>query len=317
LINIICDRALLGAYGQGARQVSASLARAAAREVLRESAGGLVWRPWLALGVGLAGLALIGIGLWLPHTNPTPTVASTVPSSPIVSSDPSPSRGTISTPASVAPAQTASTNSLDVAAWLRKVAADNANDRLLAVWGVKQPLGGKGPFCEQVKVYQLRCLTGRGDWDLLRRYDHPALLRLTTPSGHSGQVLLRVLTKDNATLEIAGEMIDVPLTQLTALWTRDYLLLWRSPIKQPVLGPGATGEEVLWLRQRLAQATGQTSPEPLSALFDANLSRQLRAFQQDHGLQPDGLAGERTLALLSNLAPEPDAPVLRPPERKH
>jgi general secretion pathway protein A len=100
---------------------------------------------------------------------------------------------------------------------------------------------------------------------------------------------------------------------LAPLWTRDYLLLWRSPIDQLVLGPGATGEEVLWLRQRLAQATGQPVPEPLSTTFDANLGRQLRDFQRDRGLRPDGLAGGHTLILLNNLAPAPGTPLLSQP----
>jgi general secretion pathway protein A len=103
----------------------------------------------------------------------------------------------------------------------------------------------------------------------------------------------------------------VSLAQLTPLWTRNYLLLWRAPIDQRVLGPGATGAEVLWLRQRLALATGDPLSEPVSEVFDAALAAQVRDFQRARGLQPDGLAGPRTLVLLNGLAPEPDTPMLR------
>jgi general secretion pathway protein A len=323
LINIICDRAMLGAFSQNARRISAGIVRQAARETLQggPAPAGRALHPWLALGVGLAGLAglaVIGGGLWLSRTDPTPTVAPSIASPPVPPADPSQAGGTSSTPVAIAlaPAPSPSANPPDLAAWLRKAASDNANDRLLAIWGITQPPTGKAPFCEQVKAHNLRCLADRGDWDALRRFDHPAVLRLMLPGGIPAPTLLRSLVGDMATLDIAGRPVTVPLAQLTSAWTGHYLLLWRPQVDQRVIGPGNTGEAVLWLRQRLAQATGQPAPEPLSESFDANLDRQLRAFQQEHGLRADGMAGERTLVLLNNLAPSPGTPVLRQPLRE-
>jgi len=83
LINVICDRALLGAYGQGARQVDAKRVRQAAREALQNgprSLGKRSLHPWMALGIGFAGLVMIGVGLWLPHTGTdTDTAAMRAP----------------------------------------------------------------------------------------------------------------------------------------------------------------------------------------------------------------------------------------------
>src|ERR1700742_291332 len=59
LINIICDRALLGAYTHELRQVDAAMVRRAAREVLGEQPrGNPSWRPAL-----LAGLALVAVAV--------------------------------------------------------------------------------------------------------------------------------------------------------------------------------------------------------------------------------------------------------------
>ena len=148
----------------------------------------------------------------------------------------------------------------------------------------------------------------------MRRYNRPVLLRLKAPEGSTGSVLLRALVESDATLDIAGQSVRASLAQLTPLWTGDYLLLWRPQIPQTLIGPGVSGEAVRWLRLRLALAAGQPAPEPLSETFDAALADQVRAFQRERGLRPDGLAGERTLILLNNLAPEPDTPVLHPPE---
>ena len=298
LINVICDRALLGAYSQGARCVTARLVSQAAREVLRGGGTGWAFHLWPALVIGCAGLAMIGAGLWLPQSTDPASVVSPAP-------------GVKDVTAAI-PAPPESADPLpDWSALLGQTGDPEIQRQLLAVWGVAPPVDDRAPLCDQARVHGLRCLSGRGDWESLRRYDRPALLRLRTPTGAAGQVLLRALTDEGATVEIAGKTFDVPLAQLTPLWTRDYLLLWRSPINQRVLGPGATGEEVRWLRQRLALATGQPLSEPLSEIFDAALTAQLRDFQRERGLQPDGLAGPRTLVLLNGLAPEPDTPALR------
>jgi general secretion pathway protein A len=203
-----------------------------------------------------------------------------------------------------------------LAALLRKATPAAANSQLLAVWGIARLPTGKAPFCEQVKAHDLRCLSGRGDWDALRRLDRPAVLRLIRSGGIPAPTVLRALAADTATLDVAGETLTVPLEQLKPLWTGHYQMLWRPQTDQPVIGPGNAGEAVRWLRQRLALANGQPVPEPASETFDADLAKQLRAFQQARGLRPDGIAGGHTLVLLSNLAPMPGTPALGQPRRE-
>lgn len=83
LINILCDRALLGAYSRGERRVTATLVRQAAGEALPDQwiVGNRRWRSGVALGIGLAGLTMIGIGLRLPSTAP-PGAADSPPPAP-------------------------------------------------------------------------------------------------------------------------------------------------------------------------------------------------------------------------------------------
>ena len=449
LINIICDRALLGAYGQNARRVSARVVQNAAREALQDRGAGLEKRFFHirpALAIALAGLLMIGIALWLPDTatppvalpadNPTagktgapalvaapapapasskadqaaapapvpasrkadqaaasaseirsppsatpkadaaaapaivtapspapssgatlsatpttggapttPSVTSAPPTpatagasiSPAVAGPPpTPAPGSSSEVAATAPKPTPSpstapdpiallspaptageppsppvtSNQADLIGLLRAARIEKANEGLLALWGIAPFQGRATAFCEQVKTRGLRCLSGQGDWDTLRRFDRPAVLRLNQTGGIAAPVLLRALSDDQAALEIAGQTVTVPLAQLKPLWTGQYVLLWKLQTDQAIIGPGNNGEAVRWLRQRLAMAAGRPIPEAPSERFDAELGQQVRAFQQARGLLADGMAGEQTLVLLNNLAPLPGTPLL-------
>ena len=75
----------------------------------------------------------------------------------------------------------------------------------------------------------------------------------------------------------------------------------------PALKLDAEGERVAALRARLAAAAEAEAAEPLPEsdrpeLFDASLEEAVRAFQERHGLLPDGAAGPTTLAELNRTA---------------
>lgn len=430
LINIICDRALLGAYSRNAKRIDAGIVRQAAREALQPHSSDATRHPLNArpaLVIGLAGLIMIGLGLWLPRTEPpavappvarsdsqaasapntalaaaqwippdsgkpaaaltdqgqpmatskmdvapkvpatsaaaSPTPSAAAPATTTPATDGPPGKAAVGSPvdpatpgptsaldrspsvaATAAPAPpsaataapdaapspdstdrsppdptlapVASAAPFDLTAWLRDPRADTSNERLLAAWNVAPFQGRASAFCEYVKTRKLRCLSGQGDWDSLRRFDRPAALRLNRPGGGTAPVVLRGLDADQAILDLGGQSAIVPLSQLKALWNGPYLLLWELQTDQPIIGPGNNGEAVRWLRRRLATAAGRPVPEAPSERFDADLGDQVRAFQKEHGLVVDGMAGEQTLLLLNNLAPPPAVPRLSRPIRE-
>ena len=76
----------------------------------------------------------------------------------------------------------------------------------------------------------------------------------------------------------------------------------------PVIPPGAKlqqgsrGERVALLRQRLSGSAGGTAPAARAsagAVFDAWLAERVAQFQRLHGLEPDGVVSETTLAELN------------------
>lgn len=82
---------------------------------------------------------------------------------------------------------------------------------------------------------------------------------------------------------------------------------WGAVVPEgPTMRLGDQGPRVEALRARLSArgfAAPAPAPIPDAALFDASLESALERFQTEAGLEPDGLAGRRTVAML-NAGPE-------------
>ena len=76
---------------------------------------------------------------------------------------------------------------------------------------------------------------------------------------------------------------------------------WGPEVPASSLEPGATGPDFIALRDRLV-AQGYLAPNALAS-YDARVTRAVRSFQADHGLNADGVAGESTIREL-NIGPE-------------
>ena len=72
---------------------------------------------------------------------------------------------------------------------------------------------------------------------------------------------------------------------------------WGPLVPEATLRPGATGAGVIALRNRLI-AMGYM-PRAATARYDGALQRAVQAFQIAHGLEPDGIAGPKTLAAVN------------------
>jgi general secretion pathway protein A len=70
-------------------------------------------------------------------------------------------------------------------------------------------------------------------------------------------------------------------------------------------------ENVRWLRQSLAALNDTYQPADMdSAFFDDELEAQLVAFQRQHRLEADGLAGQKTQVIINSLLARDGSPRL-------
>ena len=297
-INLLADRALLGAYGQGLRQVGRALVERAAEEVFDRRIAAPPSRGTRRALAGVALLALLGAVAWtLREPAPAPARAEAIAP---------PASGPVGTPASVpapvpasaiasrpAPEPAPAVATLDDPAALTTLAlADEAQAwRELALrWNVAI---GEGEPCTAVRQAGLACFrSSGGSLALLRGLSRPALLVLRADDGRRVYALLVALGDDAATLQAGRTPLRLALPELARRWRGEYGTYWRVP---PGWTPGDRAGLVRdWAEPLLARAL----PPPLPEGFAA----QVAAFQLLQGLPVDGKAGPLTLMQLSRTA---------------
>jgi general secretion pathway protein A len=316
LINVICDRALLGAYSRELRRVNRRLIRRAAAEI-KGIPYAVPWLRWALPVIAAVAVVIIGASFWSlldadrtqlveppapsADTNPNETAESAIEEISVVAKP---------APEPVPVPEPTLDEQLILADGLTRL--DNAFTVLFELWGLEYS-GGDG--CVQARNTGHACLINRGSWSSLRQLDRPAILTLTDSRGDSHRVVLTALLGDHVELSIAGVRVTHPFMSVTDMWFGQYMLLWKPPNGQPfALGPGATDENVVWLRQSLVAIDERYRADPLdSDIFDTALEQRVREFQRDHRLDVDGLVGRQTQIIINSLLAPDGTPRLTTP----
>jgi general secretion pathway protein A len=178
-------------------------------------------------------------------------------------------------------------------------------------WGVEVRRSGNESVCDAGRSAGLECLARVGNWTRLRRFDLPAVLDLSTAVGDRRRVALVGLTGQEAWLEIEGRTYAFPLGEIDRVWDGSFTLVWRTPpFGSRVISRGMRGKDVEWLRKKLDALQGRPSDRTASDVYDPELERRLVAFQRSRSLNPDGIVGSETLALLALAEREAGTPSL-------
>ncbi len=299
-INLLCDRALLGAYVENRAQVNATILRRAAEEVFAGEAAPVRVRAWRVAAAGvLAGAALTAAAAWqlmpsarAPSTPATATAPKAIvpasqtaaPVAKVAAAPPA-----ISGPAQVAAAAPQST----MPAWLTM---DAALGQLAAKWEVALE---EGEGCTEAAKRNLRCMQTKGGLEEIRNLDRPVIIKLRDGDSLPRNVLLTALDDKSATLVGARGSEKVALEALDARFDGTFTTFWRAPRSwREEVREGDKGPDVDWLARRLAQMNGVKKPRDNQPLAGETL-RYLREFQLAQGLKADGVAGPRTFIRLS------------------
>jgi general secretion pathway protein A len=312
-INLLCDRALLGAYASGKTDVDAAILDKAAGEVFDKPPSSRQQlarrraqrRTAVALALGVAtGAALLGVTLLGLDMGREVPVGGDAIASPAALAGASPRLVAASAPASSPQAAAAASAPTDAPPLRSRLAALPRTEE--AAWRELAPLwkvdAGDGDPCRAAQQQQVYCHRNPGsNLALIRALGRPGIVTLQADDGPAYAVLTG-LSDDAATLRIGGAAQTVPLGALAQVWRGDFATFWRAPPGYlGRVGTADTGPAAQWLAERLAVPG---TPD------DAPLKSRIHAFQLAHGLEPDGLAGPMTYMQL-NRASGVDEPRLQ------
>ncbi|MAW28076.1 MAG: hypothetical protein CMP98_04695 [Gammaproteobacteria bacterium] len=302
LVNLICDRALLGTYVQEKLSVDVTTVLHAAEEVL-----GMPDRsPWIVPFAAVATMIVLSLGAYAwsistqsggPHTTPAQDIATAprhteasdntkaleairLPTKvdPQVSTGPSPS-------AEEEKVQTRFSNP-----FFGDYRSERAAFAMLFS-NYTNTVNNSGD-CDELQRF--KCVSMVGTLDQVRRLNRPVVVRVDNAANETRHLVITGLT-DNVLLSDGRQVRSDKFLQH---WNGEFTLLWQPPgTYQRVIRPGDRHPVLIDVRSRL-QVDDATS-ENISS-YDDPLVQAVRRFQLTHGLKPDGLIGVQTLILLAN-----------------
>ncbi|MBI5848804.1 MAG: AAA family ATPase [Nitrospirae bacterium] len=300
MINLICDRALLGAFSENRATIDRKTIELAAAEVTGSVGSGRQALRWAfaALLLVASGLAFSS-GLFTRERLQGADRSADVPEKSNLTSV----SATQQTPALLLP---------DGVSGPEGRAA--AFGDLLSQW--KAPLTDAEPEkgCDQLMPYGLYCLKAHADMETLRKINRPSLLHLSGAGGTEEFVTLVSLNDVSAVIVAGKTPRTVAMAELEARWTGQFMALQRMvPDFEGTISHGSSGSAVSWLEGQLSRISGR-QPMWGKMTFDALMEKEVKEYQRKEGLKPDGIVGSRTMERIQGAAIRMD-PVLLAGER--
>jgi len=309
-INLLCDRALLGAYAENKQAIDRRIVKKAADEVFADddATAPRATRSWIFATIGvLAGAVTAGAITWMlgaypaiktasteksPHITKAPNAKKMPPVPPEVRTVAAPSaRPAIATGSLTAPV---TDDKIDTS--LRDA---DAIQQLAALWHVVLPAGEP---CAAAQAMDLHCYRSNNGLAEVRQLDRPAILTLRDDAGKSFYALVTGMSASSATLHNGSTAQVISLNLLGKYFQGEFLTLWRAPQAfRASLHDGDHGPDVDWLATQLAAVNGLKEADA-NQPYDPALARLVRNFQAAQGLKVDGIVGPRTYMLLNRTA---------------
>ena len=303
VINLICDRALLGTYVEEQTQVSRAIVNQAALEVLGDTQARVAptWRrKAFFAGVTLLALATATLLVITKYElepallNADATLTTTPNEKLAIKSLPAP-----------APAleQMSTINGYST--------PEPALSELLSAWGHFELSATQDNICEQIKQLGLACFSATGNLQDLIRMDRPTTIDLgdnirpnwVTLTALDGATHSADTAAGNkvARIQVGDQQHEIDQAALLTSGEHPFMLMWQTPATyQQPLTLGDSGASVDWLVNRLTQVESGRSTLEAGYIFDLNLEQRVKAFQLAAGINADGIVGPRTWILLNN-----------------
>lgn len=327
LINLITDRALLGAYAEGEHEITAAHIRSAAKEVgARPSSAIGEHRPRvpaamadsfhriaLVVAVLAAVFVLILVAIRDPAATEVPSEAGAegqqeVPESQAAEQTSEPVAAFSGTVQRVeaAPAPEVSDGPASEFSFDRhSLPLVTAFRILYDIWGFGWNPADNPIACDFAGQVGLDCLQRQGSRSSLELVNRPVILTLRDDDGNQAHVVLRRLNGRTATIQMdQGHQQTVDFASLERHWYGDYLTLYKVPeYRLGDLDDAARErEENIWLETRMMALAGALAKDSAdeNRIRRLDVEDQVRWYQRRRGLEVDGIPGAMTVVQIHN-----------------
>ncbi len=314
VINILCDRALLGAYSTNARVITPHIIKHAARELLTGTDNGAPRTTTLLSLIVLCGIAagIYIVGFHPPSLVKDKNIQGAKVFKPVTKPEPAAisqqTEQKNQPPLDKIPAKL----QVDFNVWINDpgFTLNAALLETLKIWGKVLPTSHPAA-CNDVLAAGLNCLFGKASWKELLAMNRPVILEFSlTPEAKRYAVLSRI-RQSQSMVQFQGDM-SFPLADVLKFWNGYYLILWKSPRPDmKAIYPAQSSDDVLWLRQQLNAINGTQETVTNPRFFDETLKKRVINFQHQNHLLEDGIAGAQTIIHLDNISDSTDSPHLK------
>ena len=273
LINLVCDRSLLGAYAEDKKRVSVSMVNKAAKEVMGDGKGSRSWQP-LALAASL--LIAITAGYWLASFDTAAPLVENITPVQKLEAPTKPALEGLSEP--YFPPVLAGHTSIN-AAW----------HDLFVLWGAAFVDQETAP-CTLAQRIGLMCMQRHVQWTQLIEINRPVVVFLDNQ-----YLTLSEVNDQRLTLFAGPNQFEISQSDFLNRFNGTINLVWRMPPDyQAPLKRDDRGAAVDWLVTQMALIDGESPPLETGFTFNAMLEDRIRNFQASVGLTPSGIVDPMT-----------------------
>ena len=333
VLNLLAERALLGAYATGVNvgsgaNIGSSMVKTAAVEVFGDTLKNRnvnSSKPWLMAFFGLAAIVVLIVLFYRnpfidedrihtdveTQTGPDPEYqVSNAQTQPVFATDDVPNPAFIEDPDSanrelaesdLAEGELGGAGLKDVPGSPLSKVPLNAFEALLQLWGRLAVIPNQQELCSRALESQLHCLE-EVDMEVyeLEEINRPGLITFSIAADGTRILLLERIESGEYHLSSSAGSVRLSEEQFLNGWGRDFLYLWPAPTEyQSLLYTGDTNPGLVdWLQTRLGQLNADYQPVISGGLYSRYIAGHVAAFQESEGLDADAVVGPRTLLRL-------------------
>ena len=308
LINLLCERALMAGYAQSRVPIDHHMVRQAAAEVLGEIESTQHKYLWPTVTT-IVLLMAFGVSYWLLTDKPVNAATSLVSQPKLAPSGANPQELSTTAAAhevahpinlsSIEPQQAlvASPNQRllnDAINQSRNI--DTAFAGLFSVWG-KVPYKGL-TACQSAVEQELACYQQQGNWMSLTRLNYPAVVYLVDDHQQDFYGAVIAIDGEQLLMQLGEQQLWIDKAWFNQHFSGTFEILWQAPnLPMMDISQKSSPGQLQWLENALAHVSNRNARRVNQ--FDVTLENDLKAFQSQHGLKADGIAGNQTLVRLN------------------